>query len=104
MSKPFILLRLDKDYELRFDNRAGCTFEQITGKKMTELSDISLTDMNALIYAGIKKKNPNLTLDDVIDLIDEHADIEAISKLISKAFEESTFFKIAKDEKESQKN
>ena len=104
MSKPFVLLKLDKDYELRFDNRAGCTFEQITGKKMTELAEISLTDMNALIYVGIKKHNPNLTLDAVIDLIDDHADIEVISKIISKAFEESTFFKIAKDEKEIQGN
>ena len=104
MNKPFVLLKLDKDYELRFDNRAGCTFEQITGKKMTELSEISLTDMNALIYAGIKKGNPNLTLDNVIDLIDDHADIEVITKLIAKAFEESTFFKIAKDEKETLEN
>lgn len=99
MSKPFVLLKLDKDYELRFDNRAGVTFEAITGKKINELHEIGLTDMNALIYAGIKKNNPDLTLDKVIDLIDDYADIQVVAEIIKKGFEQSNFFKIANGQK-----
>ena len=36
MSKPFVLIQLDKDRELRFSNRASIYFEELTGVTLFE--------------------------------------------------------------------
>ena len=110
MLKPFILVKLDKEYELRISNLALLYFEEITGKNFTELTDskgnikFGIKDINALIYGGLKVKNPNMSYEEVINLIDEYMDIETLSSTIERAINESNFFKKANTKKaQSQK-
>jgi len=97
MSKPFTILRLDKEYEFRLTNKAGYYYEQLTGKSIMDFGNkFGLVEMNSLVYAGLKCINKDITLFEVIDLIDEYTDVETLSKILEKAIEQSTFFKIAK--------
>ena len=98
MSKPFTILKLDKDYEFRLSNKAGYFYEELTGKSMMDFGNkFGLVEMNSLVYAGLKCINKDITLFEVIELIDHHTDIETLSKILEKAMEQSTFFKLAKN-------
>ena len=103
MSKPFILIKLDKEYELRFSNLAAIYFEEITGKSLqsalNNTEEVSIYDMNALIYGGIKSKNKDISFQEVVELVDEYADISYIAEKIKEAIEESTFFTKASNKK-----
>ena len=97
MSKPFTILKLDKDYEFRISNRTAYTYEQLTGKTLTEISEkFGIIEMNHLIYAGLKSIDKDITLDKVIDLIEEYITLEDLSNVIEKAMAQSHFFKTAK--------
>ena len=104
MSKPFVLINLDKEYEFRLSNKALLYFEEITGQRISSLSDgnMGVTELNALIYAGLKAKNKEMTYEQVIDLIDEHSDMDYLGQKITEAMENSTFFKGANHKKTKQ--
>jgi 5'(3')-deoxyribonucleotidase len=100
MSKPFTILKLDKDYEFRISNRTAYTYEQLSGKTLTEISEkFGIIEMNHLVYAGLKSIDKDITLDkviEVIDLIEEYITLEDLSNVIEKAMAQSHFFKTAK--------
>jgi hypothetical protein len=97
MAKPFTLLKLDKEYEFRLTNKAGFIFEEVSGKSFTEFANgMGVRDMNLLVYAGLKCIDKEMTVDKVVDLIDEHIDFEDLAGIITKAMEQSTFFNKAK--------
>jgi hypothetical protein len=99
MSKPFTLLKLDKEYEFRLTNKAGFIFEEVAGKSFTEFSQgMGVKDMNLLVYAGLKCIDKEMTVDKTVDLIDEHIDFEELANIITKAMEQSTFFNSAKSQ------
>jgi len=99
MSKPFTLVKLDKEYEYRLTNKAGFIFEETAGKPVTEFANgFGIKDMNILLYAGLKCIDKELTLDKVVDLIDEHMDFETLGDVVTKAMEQSTFFNGAKNQ------
>ena len=98
MAKPFVLLKLDKDYEFRLTNKAGYLFEEVSGKSFTEIgSSFGIREINHLIYAGLKCIDNEMTLEKAIDLIDEHIDFETLGDIVGKAMEQSTFFNKAKN-------
>ena len=99
MTKPFTLLKLDKEYEFRLTNKAGFIFEETSGKSFTDFANgFGVRDMNILIYAGLKCIDKDITLDKAIDLIDEYIDFEELANIITKSMEQSTFFNSAKNQ------
>lgn len=92
MAIPFVIINLDKPRKLRFGMGAMVEFEQLTGLKLTSMSDEMSMDMcSKILWIMLKQEDKELTLDDTINLIDEYADnlndvIESVTKAIQAAF------------------
>jgi hypothetical protein len=80
MAIPFVILKLDKTYHLRLGLRTIVEYEQSTKKKLMDVSEelesgiVSMVTVAQLLHAMMKKENPELTFEDVCDLVDEHID------------------------------
>lgn len=67
-------------------------YEQITGKKITEIDEeMTITDCAELLWIMLKQEDKDLTLQSTCDLIDEYADnvqmvMEKVTEAITAAF------------------
>lgn len=61
----------DKKYTLVFGNRALRLAEKEGGKPFGKFDFESVGDVSILIWAGLQSKQPDLSLDDVDDIIDD---------------------------------
>lgn len=88
--KPFVFIDLDRQRRLRFGNGALRLVEHLTGKSVPELfppplkdaegnelprekqppSRIGISELTALVYAGLKWEDHGLTMEKVDELID----------------------------------
>ena len=112
MSKPFVIIKLDKDYEIRMNNRASIYFEEVAGVSFINAcgsigDSLSTTILNKMLYAGMKAANPEITLDEVIDLVDEYSSndeggsFNLLMQKVMEAVKESNFFRMANRKPES---
>lgn len=64
-----------KEFILKKTMSAMLVYEQLTGKKISELTD-SITDLMTLFYCILKAKNKEFTysFEEFIDLVDESLD------------------------------
>lgn len=87
MSKPFIILEMDRPRRLRYGMNALVTIEELTGKPITklDLNAVSIKDLRAIIYAGLVHEDKELTPEKVGELIDEHGDMENVAKKLGEA-------------------
>jgi hypothetical protein len=60
----------DIDYPCKLSVRASITFEELTGKDISQLS--SLVDFVAAFYGSVKACGSKLTYDEFLDLIDNY--------------------------------
>lgn len=75
MSKPYAIIELDKPRKLRFGYREIYDFEQLTGHKMQELTgQLSFTIKMQLLWVMLRREDPELTLEQTLDLCEEHAE------------------------------
>ena len=91
----------DKQYTLRYSNLALIKLEEITNKGlfqiMTEMGkpeSLRLGTLCALLWAGLQKHQPTITLDQTADLLDEFDGgtaevVTLIDKAFSKAFSQT---------------
>lgn len=108
--KP-VFIKLDKEREIKFGNRASIRFQSITGqsifKVLSELEnkqDVDLMLFNQMLYVALISKNPEIeSVEEVIDLVDEYSDMETLIQKCMEAFEASGFFKNAKAEKKKKR-
>lgn len=87
---PYIPLTLnDKTYNLRFGMGAMVEFEQLSGKKVTQLgNEIGVETMAQLLFVMIRRENKNLTMEQVMNMIDDNADnIQDVLDIVGKAIE-----------------
>ncbi|GAB6153737.1 hypothetical protein JCM17380_24870 [Desulfosporosinus burensis] len=88
--KKIVAIELDKVRHLKFNLNALITAEQITGKKLSELSQsgegFDLAFLRAMLYAGLKWEDKELTLEDVGDLIDME-NLEAVTGKLGEAMQ-----------------
>lgn len=68
-------VQLDKARVLRYDNRAFCRLEEETDKTFVEHFEevrrrSSLLSVSALVWAGLVHNNPDLTREEVQEMID----------------------------------
>ena len=94
---PFVPIKLDKVYNLRFGMGAAYEFEKLTKIKVTkiDLENFSITELCQLLWVMMRQENKDLTLEQTLKLVDENAEsmtkvIEAITSAITAAFVEQT--------------
>ena len=104
--KP-VFIKLDKERELRFGNKAMIRFKELTGTTIFKVfqsfennEDFDILVFNQMLYVALLAKNPDINdLDQVIDLVDEYLDIDTLTKKCMEAFNESGFFPKASNSK-----
>lgn len=83
--KKVVVVNLDKERHLKFNLNALILAEEITGKKLAELGEkkenFDLAFLRAMLYAGLKHEDKELTLEEVGDLIDMDNMEEVTEKL-----------------------
>lgn len=80
--KKIVTLELDKERHLWFNLNALITVEKETGVKLSELSDgMGLDVLRAMLFAGLKWEDKDLTLEYVGELIDFENMQEIMDKL-----------------------
>jgi len=82
---PFVPIELDKPRNLCLDLNAMVLFEEATGKSLFDkgtLNSMKAKDTRALLWACLKREDPNLTLEDVGKMIDSSNIAEVSQKLM----------------------
>jgi uncharacterized protein YlxP (DUF503 family) len=87
----FTLYQLDKARNLRFTTRALATIEKKLNIKITKLdqNEIGINEIMVILWAGLQHEDQTLTVEKVMDLIDEYSSYEEASEKISEGFENS---------------
>lgn len=90
MAKAFVPVKLDKMRNLRFGMKALSKIEDILGKPLAKLNleNLTISEMATIIWAGLEHEDKALTPDIVMDLIDDHSDIQTVAGLLGKAVQE----------------
>jgi len=90
MSKPFVVIELDKPRKLRYGINQLIMLEEMLNIPITELAKIQpgLKEIRTLLWCGLIWEDPNLTLEKVGELMDE-ADLAEISMKINEAITQS---------------
>lgn len=79
MSKPFILVDLDRPRKLRFDANALVALEEVLGRTIQEIipteadraaREVGFREMRALLWAGLLHDDPQITLTEAGKLLD----------------------------------
>jgi predicted RNase H-related nuclease YkuK (DUF458 family) len=89
---PFVTLKLDKVYELKFGMGTMYRYEQLTGGKIQNLvGELSITTVINVIWAMLLQDNKDITQEEVIKLVDDHVDnmmdlINTVTNAITSAF------------------
>lgn len=72
--KKIVAINLDRERHLKFNLNALILAEKTTGKKLADLGQnqegFDLEFLRAMLFAGLKHEDKELTLDEVGDLID----------------------------------
>ncbi len=76
-----------KKYKLFFDNRAFRTVEKSMGRPLSLMQD-SVSDFTILLHAGLGRHHPELSADDVDEIINELG-YDAMMEVLSEAIKES---------------
>jgi hypothetical protein len=106
MAIPFTVIELDKPYRLKFGMGAMIEYEQLTGEKLTAMvyydGPISVQQAANALLAMLRQENPGLSLRDVLNLVDEHA--ESMAYVLGKVAEAITAAFGGDDEDEDSPN
>lgn len=83
----FVPVQLDKVRNFRYGMRALKTVEDLEGKSISQIDmeNMSMSTLANLVYAGLCHEDKELTIDKVIDLIDDYSDIQSIAETMGKA-------------------
>jgi hypothetical protein len=84
-------IKLDKPRNLRYGMKALSMAEDIMGKPIMtlDLNRITIKDTATLLWCGLVHEDKELSVDIVMDLLDECEDIQKVFELVGKALAES---------------
>ena len=91
--KELVNIKLDKTRHIFFGLRAQKMTEKMLGIKSflgymnTTKGEIGANEMSTILYAGLLWEDNDITLDSVIDLVDEHSNIITVIEAIGKAIQ-----------------
>lgn len=83
-----VAINLDKERHLNFNLNALIKIEELTGKKIQEVTNegFTMSLIRTFVYAGLRFEDKTLTLEDVGDMIDM-GNMTYISEKIGEALE-----------------
>ena len=82
-----IIYELDKPRYIKLTMKTICRIEALTGIQFMamDLKKISTTVQTAIVWAGFANDDPDITLDQVYDLIDKYSDSVKLYEVVIKA-------------------
>lgn len=85
----FYPIQLDKIRNLRYGMKAISLIEKSLGKPISkvDMENITMEETATLIWAGLVHEDKDLTPEIVMDLVDEHSDIQKAIKALGQAFQ-----------------
>ena len=85
MSKPFVVVNLDKPRKIKYTINALATLEDVLERPVTELgNNVGVKELRALLWAGLLHEDANLTLEQAGNLMDG-IDIITLAEKIGEA-------------------
>lgn len=87
-----------EQYRLEYDINAGCDMEDRAGRTIDKLIDTSLTSIRLILWGGLRKHHPEITLADAGDLISAHGDRAELMNLCFEEMKLAGFFGKAAEE------
>lgn len=87
----FTIYQLDKARNIRFTSRSLVLIEKKLNIKLTKLNqdNLGITEIYTILWAGLQHEDASLTIEKVMDLVDEYSSLEEASEKISEGFETS---------------
>lgn len=91
MANRTVLIKADKERNLKFGINALIDMEEIVGRPLEELQNgASIKDLRTMLYVGLKWEDKQLTQESTGDIMDAAVDnmgFEALSEALGKAME-----------------
>lgn len=85
----FYPIQLDKMRNFRYGMKAISLIEKKLGKTIAkiDLENLTMEDTAVMIWAGLVHEDPELTPDKVMDLVDDHSNVQAVLQVMGEAFQ-----------------
>lgn len=85
----YVPITLDKTRNLRIGFKASDIIEATLKTPISKLNfdEMTMREMATVVYAGLVHEDKELTVDRVLDLMDEFGDIEELGEALGKALE-----------------
>lgn len=93
---------LDKERNFKFGMRALRNAERRMGRAIMgmDLSTLTMDDIGTLAWCGLIHEDNKLTVDNVIDLIDDYSSLAEILEIVGNAIQEAFGVKVDEQENE----
>jgi hypothetical protein len=90
MAKAFVSIQLDKMRNLRFGMKALSKIEDALGKPLSkvDMNNMTMHELATFIWAGLEHEDKTLDTNGVMELIDDHSDIQTVATILGKAIKE----------------
>lgn len=81
-------IQLDKSRNFRYGMKAISLIEKKLKTSIAKMNfdELSMEDTATVIWAGLVHEDKGLTPDKVMDLVDEHSDIQTVLEVMGEAF------------------
>ena len=85
----FFPVKLDKMRNFRYGMKAISLIEKKLGKPIgkVDMENLTMEDTAVMIWAGLVHEDKDLTLEKVMDLVDEYSDVQTVLETMGKAFQ-----------------
>lgn len=82
---------LDKPRNFRFGMKAMSFIEKSFGKKITKIDfdDLTIEQTVTVLLAGFEHEDKELTVDKLMDIIDEHSSMDKVMAILAEALTDS---------------
>ncbi len=82
-------IKLDKVRNFRYGMKAISLIEKQLKKPISkiDLENLTMEDAAVMIWAGLVHEDKDLTVDKVMDLVDEYSDITTVLQAMNEAFQ-----------------
>jgi hypothetical protein len=87
----FTPIQLDKSRNFRYGMKAISIIEKKLKKNISKIDfdDLSMEDTAIIIWSGLVHEDPKLTPEKVMDLVDEHSNMQKVIEVMGQAMDEA---------------
>ncbi|GIW49206.1 MAG: hypothetical protein KatS3mg079_682 [Caloramator sp.] len=83
----FVPVQLDKMRNLRYGMKAISLIEKKFGKSIAkiDMDDMTMEEIATFVWAGLVHEDKELTVEKVMDLVDEYSTVQTVMEKVSEA-------------------